>query len=68
MMRDVIVINRDDASRACAKAINDLTNKLKTEKFEADFIAMRMMELTVFSAMIVSALFEDQKLKWEDKE
>lgn len=29
------------------------------------FHAMKMMELTVFSAMVVSKLFEDQKLKWE---
>ena len=30
--------------------------------------AVKMMELTIFSAMVVSNLFEDQRLKWEGKE
>ena len=63
-MKDVIVINRDEASKACAEAIHEFFQNVKAPEDDM-FHAMKMMELTVFSAMVVSKLFEDQKLKWE---
>ncbi len=71
MRREVITINREEASRACAIAISEFIDKLKSSDDDAEFrtevYAMKMMEFTVFSAMVVSILFEDLKLKREGK-
>ena len=71
-MTDVIVINREDASRACAKAINEYCDKLENSENSAEvsteFYAMKMMECAVFSAMVVSKLFDEEEnndnIKW----
>ena len=60
-MKDVITINSDDASRACAKAIYEFSQNLKAQGYDSDFYAMKMMELAVFSAMVVSNLFKDEE-------
>lgn len=60
-MKDVITINNDDASRACAKAIHEFFQNLKESEYGEEFYAMKMMELTVFSAMVVSNLFKDEE-------
>lgn len=60
-MKDVILINRDDASRACAKAIHEMFEHLNFPEDQQEFSAMKMMELTVFSAMIVSKLFDEEE-------
>lgn len=39
MTRDVIVINRDDASRACAKAISEFVDNLKSSDGDAEACA-----------------------------
>lgn len=56
-MKDVITINRDDASRACAKAIKDM----QIPENDVEFYAVKLMELTVFSSMVVSNLFKDME-------
>ncbi len=59
-MNDVIVINRDDASRACAKAVREMLDHLDVPEEHKEFHAIKIMELTVFSAMIVSKLFDEE--------
>ena len=56
-MKDVIVINREDATRACAKAIQDM----QIPEDNVEFYAVRLMEFTMFSAMVVSNLFKDME-------
>ena len=56
-MKDVITINRDDASRACAKAIKDL----QIPDNDVEFYVLKLMELSVFGAMVVSNLFKDME-------
>lgn len=60
-MTDVIAINRDKASKACAGAIYEFSQNLKALGYDSDFYAMKMMELSVFSAMVVSNLFKDME-------
>ena len=61
MKRDVILINSDDASRACAKAIHEFFQNFEDREDNSGFYAMKMMELTIFSAMVVSKLFEEEE-------
>lgn len=60
-MKDVITINKDDASRACAKAIHEFFQNLNDSEYDEEFCAMTMMELSLFSAMVVSKLFEEEE-------
>ena len=64
-MKEVITINRDDAYRACADAIMEFADQLRNSKdhaeFNIDFYAMKMMEMSAFSAMVISKLFEEEE-------
>lgn len=61
MNQKVIVINIDDASRTCAKAIHEFFQNFKAPEDDGMSYAMKMMELTMFSAMVVSNLFEEEE-------
>jgi hypothetical protein len=61
MRQDAILINRDDASRACSKAVHEFFQAMKDQEFDEMACAMKMMELTLFSAMVVSKLFSEEE-------
>lgn len=59
-MKDVIVINRDEASKACAEAVEEMLEHLNIPEDNPGTYALKLMELTILSAMIVSNLFEEE--------